>query len=656
MPIIDVFDGGDVPDPVCNLSGTSSLALSADVARRLRVRLAGTSAMSLTPTIEFSTATILDGTSTLFAHARLNGEANVFGAVHLPGTSGMSLNGLLKNRGKVVMRGTSGLTLRPTIRVSERSVLSLLVNVVPAADPNAGFGDTISARINADGVLYPIRSATYSEPRDAAGVTLSVVLQKPGQRAAILAASSFKFEIYTAGQWNLVFDSGRRSGAGFAFAWVDAKPDDSLEISTIGPISDAMTRTPTESIVVYDGFRETLNPADFPIIYDTDGHAHRTTLLNFPGLNLYALLRSVFVDTLGFTNYITDIPNYPLRRADFDVTGSYLSAIAPFIGMFSPLIFVKDSTVWILDATQKLPAGFPAPYPLTADAYRSANLTETVNDADGYLVTYNDAAEFDYSLDREVIDDPDITAAPYTEIHRKRTFRDFYKLSNPFVPVRTEKVSESEDVLAYVEGSLLTVLSSKETINLDSTGRLIDISKDVTGLVPDISNPAFPFTTQTIRGERTDFTYTPVLRNSGREFLSETKRVVRGLIVTDSDNQHLGKPFKQEFVNGWRAGNLSDSQSVTFGDIELFVETTKETDRGQLEIRARTVDFMTTPPVVHSQTTDARAGDLSTNTRGGSPQQIIVLKSDGSTRTNRKLVALGVGELPVQYRGSACPA
>jgi hypothetical protein len=651
MPIINAFDPGDV-DPLINIAGTSPMSLSGDVSKRLKVHIVGTSPMFLTPRMDFGPSILIPGTSTLFAHGRLNGESNVFGSIEIPGTSAMALTGRVKNRAKVVIAGTSSMILRPRVSIADRAVLTLLVTVVPAAPgpTDAGrFGDTISARVVADGVTYPIRSASYSEPKDAAGVTMQFVLQKPGDRDAILAASSFKFDIYVGGAWNTIFDAGRRSGSGFAFAWVDARPDDSLEVSTIGPVSDAITRTPTESVTVYDGLRETLSVDEFPTIYDTDGYPHRRTLINIPGLTLYALLRSVFVDTLGFTNYITDIPNYAIRRADFEVTGTYLSGVAPFIGMFDPLIFVRNNVVWILDSTQKIPAGFAAPYPLNGSDYKTAALRETEIDADGYLVTYADAAEFDYSTDREVIDPVDTTSDPYTEIHRTRTYRDFYKISNPFVPVGTEKVKEVEDIRARVGGSLLTVQTATETINLDSTGRFINIDKDVTALIPDITNPLFPLVTQTTRSERTDFTYTPVLRNSNREFLSQTKRVVRGLIVTDSDNEHLGKPFKQEFVNGWRAGNLSDSQSIDFGDIELFVETVRETDRGQLEIRARTVDYLTTPAVVHNTTTDARAGDLSTNARGGTPQQTIVLKQTGFTRSNRKLLPLSVGELPIVY-------
>ena len=638
-----------VPE-IANLSGTGAVTANGTRTPGARARLRGQSVVFAGGILLTAAAAELAGTSGLFARGRLNDEPNVFGEAELLGLSELFANGRLQADAKAVIPGTSAIVARPRVVEADRGVLSLLVTVVASA--NAGFGDTISARVVADGVNYPIRSATYTEPRDAAGVSMQFTLQRPEDRAAILAATSFKFEVYADGVWTTLFDAGRRSGGGFAFTWVDARPGDTLEVSTIGPVSDAMTRTPLTGVTIFDGLRETLTPDEFPTIYDTDGNAYGRELINVPGLTLYDLLRLTFVEALGFARFRTDIPNYSIRRADFEQTGTYLSGVAPFIGMFEPLIFVKDSTVWILDGTQTVPAGFATAFPLEGSEYRTAQFNEAVLDADGFIVTYSDAAEFDYFRDREIIDPADVTASPYTEIIRRRIFRDFYKVTNPTVPIRTEKIKEVETTQAVVNGSLLQVHEATETINLDSTGRIVNISKEITGLVPDIATPTFPFTTRTLRSERTDFSYSPVLRNSGREFLSQTKRVTRGVIAIDAENQHLGRPFRQAFGDAFRAGNLAAGQTLVYGPIEAFTETVRETERGQLEIRARTIDYLTTPPTIRNQTTDARAGDLSTNARGGTPQQVIVLRrtaGTGSGRSDKKLLTLSAGELPVRY-------
>jgi hypothetical protein len=636
--------------PLVVLGGVAIITADADLSAHFVATIRGTSSLFANLTALLAPTAIIEGTSSIFARGRLNGEPNEFGAAMIEGTSTLSPNGRLRSRAVAIIRGTSTLFARGRTAGADRTDLNVTLTIIPPS--TIGFGDVISARLAADGVNYPIRSAQYSEPSNAAGVSLEFTLQKPTDRDAVMAATSFKFEIYTAGAWNTIFEAGKRSGGGFSFAWIEARPGDALSISTIGPVSEKINRSPVDDVTIYDNARETISPNDFKTIYDTDGNPYTRLITSIPGLTLYGLLEYVFVTFCDFAGVATDLPDYPIRRCDFEKTGTFLSGIGPHIGAFDPLIFVKDDIVWILDSTQRIPPGFASPYALTADKYKSATFNESVLNADGFVVTYSTGDEFDYSTDREVIDDVDAIGTfgdpNYMEISRRRTFRDFYKSTNPGVAVRTEKVREIETTDATVSGSFVQVAESTETINLDSHGRLKSIHKEMNGLIPDLATPSFPFITSTIRDERTDFTYSPQIGAPTRAICSKTVKVIRGLVVTDSDNEHLGRPFKQSFVDGFRAGNLSDAQTLSFEAIESVVETVLQNTRGQLEIRTRTSNFMTTPPSITNATTDARAGDLSTNSLGSAPETVIVFRA-GASRTDAKLQDLSVGELPLIF-------
>lgn len=643
------------PSPAPLVAMTGGVVVSADGAAiaGLAVRMINGTSIAANGNMISPGAVALIGSTTISARGRLGSEPNIFGSVSMIGSTTIGGNSAPIVAGKVNLSTGTTISAAGRIAAADKSTLTLIVNVIP--NPNAGFGDTISARITADGVVYPIRAFNYDEPRNAAGQTLELTLQRPGDRAAIIAAGSFKFEIYTAGIWIELFNSGIRSSTGYSFAYAEARPNDALSVSTIGPISAKLNKSPLENLTVYDSARETIRAADFRVIYDTEGGSHAQELHPIAGLLLYDLLQYVLVTKCEFAGFVTDIPNYPIRRADFSKTGTFLDGIAPHIGAFKPLIFIRGGNVWILDSTEKIPAGFAAPLALNANNYKSANLNSAELNADGFVVTFADSElDFDYTTDREVVDDTDIIGVygspNYQQIRRKRTFRDYYKISNPLIPVRTDKINETETLEALVNGTLLTVNETIENVSIDSFGRLATIRKDVTGLVPDIRAVGFPAIQKTLSLEKTAFNYIPDLMIPRRQILGKTVKEISGLVLSDPVNEHVGKPFKQTFIDAYRAGNLRSDELlvIAFEPIQTVIETNTQNAKGQTETRTRTTDFLTNPPTVINATTDARAGDASTNGASSAQNTIIVLRA-GHVRTDGRLLDLQVGELPLKY-------
>lgn len=635
--------------PRAILSGASTFFADPDLVSSEQAELTGTSNIFARLSGAIAAAAEIPGTSTIFARGTLNGEPNEFGSAILTGTSSLSANGQLSLKGKAVLTGTSTLSADATAVEAERAVCNVTLTVLDAIPEDAETRGTISARLVVDNVSYPIRSASYKEPRNAAGVSLQCILQRTAARDALAAADSFRFDIYEFGSWRTIFDAGRRSGGGFSFSFTDGKVNDELSISTIGPVSDKINKSPLESLTIYNPAFDDVTAAQFPPVYDTNGTPHYREIIPRSGLTLHWLLEYILVTRCGFTSIETDLPDGLVRRADFERTETFLNGLAPLIGAFDPLIFVQGGTVWILDSTQKLPDGFAESYPLTADKYRNAQFSEQVLNLDGYEVSYTDPRDPDYTTTREEIDDPEyfgtLGESDYTIIDRKRTFRDWYKVSNPSVVIKTEKISETETTRAMVNGTLLQVHESIENITLDRFGNEKLIAKSVTGLAPVLSTPG-TFSTVTLLSERTEFFYKADRLNPSRKVLTSTKKEARGIICTDEAAPHLGNPWKVAFVDAARSGNLNSDMALSYGAIRTTVETNEQSGKGTTQTRVRTTDFLTTPPTVYNDTTDSRAGDASTNARGGTPQKVLVFRP-GGIRSSQRIDGLSVGDLPL---------
>lgn len=648
MPIIENVD---YELPLAILSGSGDVEADGGVLQYFYITVAGIGDVAAIGTfVDIQGAVQIDGSSTLYAFGRIGDEPNRFGSVGIVGAGAITTDGILGIRGKVSILGIGSLTLRGQVAEAETGRFEIFLTIADL--PGVGFAAVYSARIFADGVSYPIRSFQFTEGTADAGSQLDVQLQKPSDRNAILAASEFQFDIYDNGSWTTLFESGRRTGGQFAFAWADARPSDSLSVSSAGPISEKLEKSPRRNLTIYDPIREEINADDFEGILDENGVLYSHELKSISDMRLRDLFQYVFVTKCGFTSFFTNLPNDPIRRLDPSITGTFIEAIAGVIGIYEPLIFVSNDVVYILDATIAIPAGFSTGVALPASQYRNAQLSIEEQAADGFIVSYIDnERDYDYYQDRDV-DVPTRVfgsegSSDYTETSVVYTYRDFYKASSPATPVRTEKVGQVTTVRGYLDGDLTEIHETTETIEFDSKLRLTSIDKRKTAAVPDIVGGTFPIITREVRREITDFEYKPDIKNPRREILSSRSTRITGLVVTDEGNPHLDAPFRQEFYNAWRSGNILEGQTIDSATIQTELETTEQNPRGQNEIRFITVDYMTNPPNVFADVTEARGGDATTNAQASGTKEVIVYRTGLTDRTDAKLVSMSGGEFKI---------
>jgi hypothetical protein len=640
--------------------GQGDLTPAGSVASFFRAHIGGTSQTSFSGGRLAAAAAHIAGTSGKSLIGRVNGDANRFGALSIHGVATVHTLPHFLIGGKCIINGAGGLSVRGRIIGGDAAECKIFLSVVDPIDN--GTSATYSARLIADGTEYKIRAAEYSESKADVGVSLDLTLQRPDQRDAILAAASFQFDVYDNGSWTTLFDTGKLGGGGFSFAWADGRPSDQLTISTIAPIAQKLTKSPDLNTTVYDPFREDINASDFQNILDTNGHVYGHSLIPLPGMSINSLFNWLFVSTLGFSGYVTNIPNFPVRRLDFQMAGNYLDGVRGTIGNFDPLVFVQGTKIYALDSTLRLPAGFATPVVLSHDMYLNAQFKETELDADGYLVTYTEQdSDYDYQQTRDVII-PTSTegtegSADYTETDVTQTFTDFYKLSNPGTPVRTEKTKEVTTVRAMLRNAagvmtLTEISETTENISFDSKMRLTEISQSTIATIPNISSGVpFDFVTDFVRDISQRFEYKPDIFDPKREYLSSMTKKITALVATenDPDKKNVGDTFKQEFFDAWRAGNFTDTMTVNREPVQLVTETAFQTKKGQVEIRQRTTNYMTNPPAVINQVTDGRTGDISQNSTSGSQATIIVYRDGVTARTGRKLVPVSTNMPPIYF-------
>lgn len=640
--------------PICILSGTSALAAAAGVLQQFRGRLGGTSALDARGGNLTRGAGHISGASSLYAFGRIGSEANKFGASNLTGNSNLTSNARAVRNGVAVLSGNSNLTARPFVSVADRSTLNLFITIAP--DFVRPFAAVYSARvITSAAVTIPIKDYSYNESAQTAGIDANFTLTKVSDRSEIEAATGFKFEIYDRGAWVEMFSAGRLSQNSFSFSWSDMRPQDSAAFSTAAPIAAKMDTAPELDLTIYDPSRLTVNSSDFPNRYDTLGNAYPHQVRAVSNLTLYDLFHFVAVEIFGFSNFKSNINDFAVRRADFVQTESYLDGIAGHIGIFRPVFYVRDNVFWILSSMLPFPEGFAAPLELRSDRIKSGSLSAAFERIDGYILRYSqDERDYDY-VTTELVPLPTETEGgsfgdpSYSEIFRTQTIRKYFKSSSPFVPVRTEKLSEKTEVRATVAGALTTVSTETEQYFYNSFGLATQIKTDGFALVPNMSDPDFTNNFTRSKAVIKQFFYNPDRFDPRRQVLAGSKTDVSGLIATDTQNQQLGKDFRQELTNdAFRAGNLKEGMTVDFGAIRTIAETISQTAPGQFEIRSRTSDFLTDPPTVDHAPTESRAGDASINATTTAQSELTVLRP-GAIRQNARLKTLTIAELPTRY-------
>lgn len=218
------------------------------------------------------------------------------------------------------------------------------------------------ARLKINGVIHEIKSFTLTAPPRALGYALTCQLVNPTVALSVTDEITFELGNRRAGVESMktYIDSGRVAGRKARLSF----KGDTLTFDAVNPLANKWARAPRKPELLFDpdrveieGDRARTNND----VIDERGDPIESRLVEVRGLDLKYILHRAYVEVMGFTRVVSNVPNYRVRQAEFPITQSYHQAAQSFAAFFEPEFFADDQgQMFLIDPQRKLPAGFAA--------------------------------------------------------------------------------------------------------------------------------------------------------------------------------------------------------------------------------------------------------------------------------------------------------
>ena len=548
------------------------------------------------------------------------------------------------NSSKSLARGASF----PVVSGAE-SELVLLVEILPeTADSNY---QSVGARLKINGAIIPILSYDETVSSSGAGVSVSVALARVEDKNLLQADALFLIETFEANgdeaeAWETVL-SGRINSKTLTLQNDNGKPSDTVTFTTNS--TDRLQKSPENNLVIYDSSRADLDASEFETVYDTYGRAYSIETIPFSGsLSLYTLFDVIFVEKCGFDEVITNLPNFPVRRADFSIFETYYDGIKPLIGIFDPVIAQIGNKLFITDATLALPSGFPAPRTLEAAKVQTISEDSQSEKIKGFELQFSQSETGEFFTVRNQTFETNVTTrfgSYVSKTIRKVKYRQYR--SNYARNIVLREVIESDTTEIYGADQVFPAQISTETFEFDYLGRQKRSVKTVRKRVPDLTGS---ISLRDISTDELNHLYAVFPFAPRRSFLKRTEFSSEGLIAIDAETKYFDGDFAQSYADAHRSGNLKSGMSEVSGTLKSIAEDFTPAPDGTVNAITTTIDH--TPEAVGRDAIvtvahgEPRAGDVSVS-GAGKPGRIRILPKNVNLRAGEKLETLSVGELPL---------
>lgn len=382
-----------------------------------------------------------------------------------------------------------------------------------------------------DGVTTPIKRFNFQKPTGSLGSLLNVTLADPDIDSIPLGAEVY-FALVINGLEYPLMTLAQITDESLEIKYRGGKNDGPIDEVTFGSLdvmSDKFTLSPTRSVVMFDPRRVQYDDVRVDpenAVRGEDGRIILPTIEPVNNLTMKKILAraytgsggSAFANVMhpselstqawsrlylaspqtgcGFDRVITNIKDYDVRQADFDLRSGWHDGAQPCIAMYAPMYFVKGNDLVILDVDQPLPYGV-TPYDVKLSYHKSLSFRRTrAADKNQVIVTYqymgNDPYEADVKLSRDVVKDEEVlvdTEAEggpaegeegYMRQVLNETVREWYMALTPddildTLPLRTVTTTVQTVVVRDSDGSTNfagTMTTSTETIEHQYYGNL----------------------------------------------------------------------------------------------------------------------------------------------------------------------------------------
>lgn len=539
----------------------------------------------------------------------------------------------------------------------------------------------ITARLTVNGTEIPISGFDFQAPPGGLGASLRVQLSRP-DTAQVPQDAKCTLEIGIAAGtppvWSFfpLMKDGRISGRDTFIGWVKpqgtgaGRPADTVEFNALSPLSDRWGLAPSSPIILFDPAKidkETLTGDDSGLIKDSTGKPIKPAIESIGNLNLRQLLSKAYgLGACGFDRVITNIPNFPIERADFTMEGGYHGGAVGFVSAFEPVYFELNNTLYIIDPARGLPNGFsPRQLPLTC-VVSVQNTVETSEIVNAIIVTsrkftsnsgitvlgYIPSVRFEHDEPQE---GGEGDGAYRVEVTRSVT--DWKDLTTGAVAY-SQETSVETNTFAMRDGSMQAV--STEVIETSYQGKLkTGHTRTVDAVFPDPTNgdgsgnPVDKF--GRILEESNRMEWKPDTSNPGESILTRSVTETSGLVLVEEageDRKQL-TPIQEAQKSGIIVGD--GTQSTEFRPMRTVLEYLRESGYNQATINTSIINHLTgqveTPPPVQSRT-GSRSTFNPSISRGASGTSVVnrelVTDPDSIAKYGfRRAGTLDIGELDI---------
>lgn len=323
-----------------------------------------------------------------------------------------------------------------TIEVAEGEGFLILADLIQTeiSGPTLGsYAHTeINARLTVNGTPVPITSFNYQVPTGKLGSLLNVRLQGKDV-ATVPNGADVDFElVINSGGTEVVYklmENGKLQGRSSQVSIKGGKnagPSDEINFSAMDVIADKFTLSPRRPIIMFDPRRVKYDEVNVRNVQDAmrdeQGRIILPVLEPVSNLRLYDVMKRAYTPRGGlgrvwargveygaisgrwsptlmisessnqlgmdFTKVVTNIKNYPVKRADFPVEGSWHDGVRPFVDMLAPMFFVIGTSIFVIDVERKLPYPSGVHTVTLGDHKRLTEQTDFKPDQNAVILTY----------------------------------------------------------------------------------------------------------------------------------------------------------------------------------------------------------------------------------------------------------------------------
>jgi hypothetical protein len=551
----------------------------------------------------------------------------------------------------------------------------------------------IRPRLSIGGVEVQIIDFTYERPAGRLGSAFNAtVAQFDTTGLDPLATVDFGYMIYnplTATEHYVPRMTGgkllgREYNIGFRERGQQRGPNDTVQISAIDIVGDRFTLRPKQSFTLYDPTKvkvsevthdspdslRYLNGTIIPVLHESVLNLSAYDALRRAYTTIPGALSHVVGVGLGFSKFITNIPNYQISRADFTIEGGWNEGALPFFAMYGPLFFDIGNNLIILNITYPLPAGF-SPRVVANVEYQKLTLIMPVKDyTNSVVVSYKaDAAEVIaeerahmYIITKPVTDPPSeqgIFGQPgYTRTETTRQVEEVHHVDDTLVDTLVSSVDLEIKVRTFTNfvagdggAGALTETHREITQNFYNADLKTGHHKEVYGIIA--TGPDASLELVKVLQEDCDIVWE---QTDDPDIMIQTRTVTRieGMLITVQDTKsmlgHDGLKhdvrIKYPVLVAEANGILNDDVDTGFGPIREITATLRRTKGNQMDVEVKDIDLLNggLPKFSYTQPT---TGERSTS-RYQAQMRHVLLEDAASIALigPRKPAGVNAGELP----------